>query len=32
MQTGQGEDHLDSALGLAEEEQDGLEDNDALWR
>jgi segregation and condensation protein B len=32
MQTGQGEDHLDSALGLAEEEQDSLEDNDALWR
>jgi segregation and condensation protein B len=32
MQTGQGEDHLDSAVGLAEEEQDSLEDNDALWR
>jgi segregation and condensation protein B len=30
MQTGQGEDDLDSALGLAEEEQDTLEDNDAL--
>ena len=29
-QTGQGEDDLDSALGLAEEEQDTLEDNDAL--
>ena len=26
---GQGEDDLDSALGLAEEEQDSLEDNDA---
>jgi segregation and condensation protein B len=32
MQTGQGEDDLDSALGLAEEEQDSLEDNDALSR
>jgi segregation and condensation protein B len=30
MQTGQGEDDLDSALGLAEEEQDSLDDNDAL--
>jgi segregation and condensation protein B len=31
-QTGQGEEDLDNALGLAEEEQDTLEDNDALWR
>jgi segregation and condensation protein B len=31
MQTGQGEDDLDSALGLAEEEQDSLEDNNELW-
>ena len=30
VQRGQGEDDLDSALGLAEEEQDTLEDNDAL--
>ena len=30
IQTGQGEDDLDSALGLAEEEQDSLEDSDAL--
>ncbi len=30
IQQGQGEDDLDSALGLAEEEQDSLEDNDAL--
>ena len=30
MQTGQGSDDLDSALGLAEELQDSLEDNDAL--
>jgi segregation and condensation protein B len=30
MQTGQGSDDLDSALGLAEEVQDSLEDNDAL--
>ena len=32
MQTGQGEDDLDSALGLAEEERDAMEDNDAPWR
>jgi putative transcriptional regulator (Ypuh-like) len=31
MQTGQGEDDLDSALGVAEEEQDSLEDNNELW-
>jgi segregation and condensation protein B len=31
MQTGQGEKDLDSALGLAEEEQDSLEDNNELW-
>ena len=30
MQKERGEDELDSALGLAEEEQDALEDNDAL--
>jgi segregation and condensation protein B len=30
LQSGQAEDDLDSALGLAEEEQDALEDNDAL--
>ena len=30
LQRGQGENDLDSALGLAEEEQDSLEDNDAL--
>ena len=30
LQSGQGEDDLDSALGLAEEGQDSLEDNDAL--
>jgi segregation and condensation protein B len=29
LETGQGEDDLDSALGLAEEEQDILEDNGA---
>jgi hypothetical protein len=28
LQSGQGEDDLDSVLGLAEEEQDTLEDND----
>jgi segregation and condensation protein B len=32
IQTGQGEDDLDRALGLAEEEQDSLEDNNPLWR
>jgi segregation and condensation protein B len=31
MQREQGEDDLDSALGLAEEEQDSLEDNNELW-
>jgi chromosome segregation and condensation protein ScpB len=30
LERGRGEDDLDSALGLAEEEQDTLEDNDAL--
>ena len=32
LQRGQGEDDLDSALGLAEEERDAMEDNDAPWR
>ena len=32
MQTGQGEDDLDSALGLVEAAQDSLKDDDALWR
>jgi segregation and condensation protein B len=32
LQRGEGEDDLDSALGLAQEEHDSLEDNDALWR
>jgi segregation and condensation protein B len=32
IQTGHGEDDLDSALGLPEERLDSLEDNDALWR
>ena len=32
MQTGQGKDDLDSALGLPKERLDSLEDNDALWR
>jgi segregation and condensation protein B len=32
LKGGQGEDDLDSALGLTEEEQDRLEDDDALWR
>jgi hypothetical protein len=31
MQTGQGRDDLDSALGLAEEVPDSLEDNYTLW-
>jgi hypothetical protein len=31
MQTGQGEGDLDSALGLAEDEPDSLEDNSVLW-
>jgi len=30
LERGQGEDDLDSALGLADEEQDTLEDNDAF--
>jgi segregation and condensation protein B len=30
LQTGQGEDDLDSALGLTEEEPDAFQDNDAL--
>jgi segregation and condensation protein B len=32
MQTGRGEGDLDCALGLAEEEQDRLEENNAPWR
>ena len=32
IQTGQGKDDLDSALGLPKERLDSLEDNDALWR
>ena len=32
MQTRQGEDDLDSALGLGEDAQDSLKDDDGLWR
>jgi segregation and condensation protein B len=32
VQTGQGEDDLDSALGLAEDAQDSLKDDNPLWR
>jgi segregation and condensation protein B len=32
MPTGQSEDNVDSALGLLEEKQDAMEENDAPWR